>query len=138
MNHELTEAYKASNFKGTYTEYLEALIADRLQPAETEHEVIKRIVLEYFIIPETWVTERQEKKLGIVYKHMYVYALDRYSNTSMNDKAFSAGFKNHSSVHYAIKCVNNQRDTDKVYRVRLAKFERYLHLRLCLCAVKNS
>lgn len=84
---------------------------------------IDQIVSEAFEVSIDWMTTRSKKRIGVEARQMAMWWREKNTSDSLADIGKMYGDRDHATVLYAVKTVNNLKETNKVFK---AKFDKAL------------
>lgn len=106
------------NCKTVYFTFSENIIVPPNIPLQLP---IDQIVSEAFGVSIDWMKTRSRKRIGVEARQMAMWWRERNTSDSLADIGNMYGGRDHTTVLYAKKTVNNLMETDKIFRAKAEK-----------------
>lgn len=95
---------------------------------EVSIDLIKKIVSEYYKVSVNLINSTTRKREVVQARQLVMYFAKKYTKGSLENIGAHCGNKDHATVLYACKTVNNLLDTDKQYRKCVDEIEKIISL----------
>jgi len=95
---------------------------------EVSIDLIKKIVSEYFKVSINLINSTTRKREVVQARQLVMFFAKKYTKGSLENIGTNCGNKDHATVLYACKTVNNLLDTDKQYRKCVDEIEKIISL----------
>jgi len=95
---------------------------------EVSIDLIKKIVSEYFKVSINLINSTTRKREVVQTRQLVMYFAKKYTKGSLENIGTNCGNKDHATVLYACKTVNNLLETDKQYRKCVDEIEKIISL----------
>jgi len=93
-------------------------------------ENIARLVAEHFDVPVEKLSSKTRKRSVVIARQLSMYLAKNYTKSSLKMIGDNFGGKDHSTVIYSIKAVNDLIDTDSMFKDTVAELEKKVELSL--------
>jgi len=95
---------------------------------EVSVDLIKKIVSDYYKVSVNLINSTTRKREVVQARQLVMYFAKKYTKGSLENIGANCGNKDHATVLYACKTVNNLLDTDKAYRKCVEELEKIISL----------
>ena len=93
-------------------------------------ENIAKLVAEHFDVPVEKLSSKTRKRSVVIARQLSMYLAKNYTKSSLKMIGDNFGGKDHSTVIYSIKAVNDLIDTDSIFKDTVAELEKKVELSL--------
>ncbi|HOY15073.1 MAG TPA: chromosomal replication initiator protein DnaA [Saprospiraceae bacterium] len=97
---------------------------------EISVENIKKLVAEHFELPIEKLQGKTRKRQVVIARQLSMYLAKNFTNSSLKTIGLNFGGKDHSTVIYSIKAVQDLIDTDTIFRDTVNQLEKKVQLSL--------
>ncbi len=91
---------------------------------------IKDLVAKFFNIPVEELDKKTRKRNIVEARHLSMYLCKEHTSETLKNIGRSFGKRDHSTVLYAIKAVENAKTTDMLFQDKLNDLQKEIHIRL--------
>lgn len=95
---------------------------------EVSVDLIKKIISDYFKVSVNLINSTTRKREVVQARQLVMFFAKKYTKGSLEHIGANCGNKDHATVLYACKTVNNLLDTDKQYRKCVDELEKIISL----------
>ena len=88
---------------------------------------IRKVVCDYFNLPIEAIQTKSRKREIVQARQIAMYFSKKYTKASLSTIGSEIGNKDHATVLYANRTVNNLKDTDKIFKTLLTEIEKKIH-----------
>lgn len=91
---------------------------------------IKQLVADYFNLPVEKLHSKTRKRAVVIARQLSMYLAKNFTNSSLKAIGSEFGNRDHSTVIYSVKAIQDMMDTDLVFKDTVADLEKQVQLNL--------